>query len=76
MDLAGCVDKALGLIEQAAQSGAKLVAFPECWFPGYPWWAWLSPPAHNIRYFQQYHENCLVVDSEPFQTSGRGVQGQ
>lgn len=66
MDLEGCVDKSVSMIENAAKEGAKLVAFPECWFPGYPWWIWLSAPANNIRYFQQYHENCLVVGSGPF----------
>ena len=56
MDLEGCIDKARGLVERAAQEGARLVAFSECWFPGYPWWIWLSATAHNIKYFQAYHE--------------------
>lgn len=60
MDLDGCVDKAVGLIEAAAREGARIVAFAECWFPGYPWWIWLAPTAHNIRYFQRYHDNSLV----------------
>lgn len=67
MDLESCVDKGISLIENASKEDAKLVAFPECWFPGYPWWIWLSAAAYNIRYFQQYHENCLVVGSDAFQ---------
>ena len=66
MNLEGCIAKALGLIENAAQEGARIVAFPECWFPGYPWWIWLSATADNIKYFQQYHENSLVVGSDAF----------
>lgn len=66
MDLNGCVDKAVGLIEKAASEGAKLVAFSETWFPGYPWWIWLSPTANNIRYFQQYHENSMVFGGDEF----------
>ena len=66
MDLDGCVDKAVGLIEEAADNGARLVAFSECWFPGYPWWIWLSATAFNVAYFQQYHENCLAVRSAAF----------
>mgnify|MGYP002713234683 CR=1 FL=1 len=66
MDLKGCVDKAITFIEKAAHEKARIVAFSECWFPGYPWWIWLSPTADNIRYFQQYHENSLVVGDEAF----------
>ncbi len=67
MDLEGCIDKARGLVERAAQEGARLVAFSECWFPGYPWWIWLSATAHNIKYFQAYHENSLAVGGEAFE---------
>ncbi len=66
MDLDACVDKAIELIRQAAVQGARIIAFPECWIPGYPWWIWLSAPAHNLKYFQAYHENCPVVGSEAF----------
>lgn len=66
MDLDACVEKAVALIEKAAQEGASIVAFSECWFPGYPWWTWLSAAAHNVKYFQQYHENSLVVGSDAF----------
>jgi aliphatic nitrilase len=66
MDLEAGVDKAIALIEKAAVEGARIIAFPECWLPGYPWWIWLSPPAHNLKYFQAYHENCLVRDSDAF----------
>lgn len=39
-DLEACVDKAKALIIEAAEKGAKLVAFPEVWIPGYPAWIW------------------------------------
>lgn len=66
MDLDGCVEKAVGLIEEAARNGARIVAFSECWFPGYPWWIWLSATAFNVKYFQQYHENSLQIGSDAF----------
>ena len=71
MDLDGCVDKARGLIERAAEEGARLIAFSECWFPGYPWWIWLAAVAHNVKYFQRYHENSLSVGSDAFKELGR-----
>ncbi|MDM0018257.1 carbon-nitrogen hydrolase family protein [Variovorax saccharolyticus] len=45
LDLEASVDKAIDLIAHAARSGARLVAFPELWLPGYPWWVWLAPAA-------------------------------
>jgi len=61
MNIEAGVDKAIALIEQAASQGAAIVAFPECWLPGYPWWLWLSATAHNMKYFQSYHENCIEL---------------
>ena len=71
MDLDGCVDKAIGLIEEASREGAQIVAFSECWFPGYPWWIWLSPAFNNVKYFQRYHENSMVVGSDQFKRLGQ-----
>lgn len=67
MDLEATIEKSVGLVEEAATNGAKLIAFPECWLPGYPWYIWLSAAAHNIKYFQRYHENSIAVGSEQFE---------
>jgi nitrilase len=40
LDLDKSVEKTLRLIKEAAENGAKLVAFPECWITGYPAWIW------------------------------------
>jgi nitrilase len=34
LDLDKGIDKAIGFIEQAAATGAKLISFPEVWLPG------------------------------------------
>lgn len=60
LDLAASVDKAVALIEQAAREGARLLAFPEVWLPGYPWWIWLDEPdrpALAQRYLEQAFEH-------------------
>jgi aliphatic nitrilase len=67
MDIEATIDKGIALIEDAANAGARLIAFPECWVPGYPWWVWLSAAAHNVKYFGPYHENSLVVASPQFE---------
>jgi len=46
LDLAASMERAVGLVAQAAAEGARLLVFPEAWFPGYPTFCWrLSPGA-------------------------------
>jgi nitrilase len=40
LNLTAAVKKTYDLITEAAKNGAMLVAFPECWIPGYPAWIW------------------------------------
>jgi aliphatic nitrilase len=63
LDLDASIDKAIGLIAEAAANGAKLIAFPETWVPGYPWWIWLDSPAWGMQFIQRYHDNSLVYGS-------------
>ncbi|KAH7121491.1 carbon-nitrogen hydrolase [Dactylonectria macrodidyma] len=66
LDLPATVKKTCQLISEAASNGAKLIAFPECWIPGYPCWIWARPvdPALGVRYIQ----NSLRVDSPEMET--------
>ncbi|SDI21608.1 aliphatic nitrilase [Pseudomonas flavescens] len=63
LDLAGTLDKTIALIEEAAAAGARLIAFPETWLPGYPWFLWLDSPAANMPLVRRYHEQSLVLGS-------------
>src|ERR1044071_7561086 len=65
LDLDGTVDKTIALIEEASANGAKLIAFPETFIPGYPWQIWLGAPAWAIGrgFVQRYFDNSLAFDS-------------
>ena len=63
LDLDASVDKAIRLIAEAAANGAKLIAFPETFLPGYPFFIWLDSPAWGMQFIQRYHDNSLVYGS-------------
>ena len=63
IDLEGTVAKTIRYIEEAAREGAKLIAFPETWIPGYPWYIWVGTPAWAIGkgFVQRYFDNSLTT---------------
>lgn len=63
LDASGTVEKGTTLIKEAASNGADLIAFPETWIPGFPWWVWLGSPAWGMQFVQRYHANSLPLNS-------------
>jgi nitrilase len=47
-DLQKSVDKTVKSIKEAADNGAKLISFPECWIPGAPPATLPSPLLHRV----------------------------
>ena len=64
LDLDKSVEKAIAFMDEAGSSGVKLIAFPETWIPGYPWWIWLGAPAWGMQFVGRYHENSVIVGGE------------
>lgn len=69
LELNASLEKALRLVKEAAGQGAKLIAFPETWLPGYPAWLdccrdvalWDYPPVKKV--FARLMENSVEVPS-------------
>jgi nitrilase len=58
------IEKACGLIEEAAKAGATLAAFPEAFVSGYPLWVWFIPSgeAHSLRYlFTELFQSAVSI---------------
>ena len=64
LDLEASIAKTVALIDEAGAAGARLIAFPETWIPGYPWWIWLGAPAWAIArgFVSRYFDNALSYD--------------
>jgi nitrilase len=66
-DLDGGIAKTIALAAEAAKNGAKIIAFPETWIPGYPWWLWLDSVAWQSQFVVPYAQNSLEIDSPQFE---------
>ncbi|QDU10285.1 carbon-nitrogen hydrolase family protein [Gimesia aquarii] len=58
------LDKAVALIEEAANAGAELVGFPESFLPGYPYHIWLGAPNWYQSLFKEWFLNNVEVNSK------------
>ncbi|MCP3398783.1 carbon-nitrogen hydrolase family protein [Bradyrhizobium sp. CCGB20] len=54
-------DKAASLVREAASHGAKLVAFPEVFVPGYPYWNWITDPVTGSAWFEKLAKASVLV---------------
>jgi aliphatic nitrilase len=56
------VDKACSVIEEAAGHGARLIAFPEVFLPGFPIWAALEAPIRTHELFKRLAASAVTID--------------
>ncbi|MGH8742370.1 MAG: nitrilase-related carbon-nitrogen hydrolase, partial [Burkholderiales bacterium] len=64
LDAARTTDKACALIREAARAGARLVAFPESFVPGFPVWAGVQAPIRNHDYFKRLAASSVSVPGQ------------
>jgi len=61
------VDKAISFIKEAAQNGAKLIAFPEVFIAGYPYWNWIMTPVQGSKWYEELYKNSVSVEDAVMQ---------
>lgn len=61
LDPVATVDRACALIAEAAGNGARLVAFPEVFIAGYPYWNWLLTPIEGSVWFERLYRAAITV---------------
>lgn len=66
-DVDGGIEKTIALAAEAAAGGAEIIAFPEVWIPGYPWFLWLDSVAWQSQFVLPYVNNSIVVGSPQFE---------
>jgi nitrilase len=61
LDPDATVTKVGDLIGEAASNGAELVAFPEVFVPGYPYWNWTMTPVQGSVWFERLFNASVDV---------------
>lgn len=61
LDTDATVDKACALIAEAAGQGARLVAFPEVFIAGYPYWSWVMNPVEGSPWFERLVRSAIEI---------------
>src|SRR5215471_8920697 len=61
LDAQATVAKAVDMIGEAGRAGARLIAFPESFVPGFPVWASVQAPIKGHDYFKRLVANSIEV---------------
>lgn len=61
LDTDATVDKVVRLIAEAAGNGAQLVAFPEVFVAGYPYWSWIGNPIEGSPWFEKLVRSAIEI---------------
>lgn len=54
--------KAASLIKEAAGNGARLIAFPEVFIAGYPYWNWMLTPVQGSAWYEKLYKNSIEAN--------------
>lgn len=58
------IEKAISFIKEANSNGAQLIAFPEVFVAGYPYWNWIMTPVQGSKWYEQLYKNSVAITDE------------
>ena len=61
------IEKAISFIKEATANGANLVAFPEVFVAGYPYWNWIMTPIQGSKWYEKLYKSAVKVDDAVMQ---------
>jgi nitrilase len=67
LDTDATVEKVCSLIREAAGNGASLVAFPEVFVAGYPYWSWVMNPIEGSPWFEKLCRSAIEIPGPEIQ---------
>ena len=61
LDPTATTEKACSIIKEAAGKGASLIAFPEVFIAGYPYWNWVLNPIQGSKWYERLYKSAITV---------------
>ena len=74
LDTDATVDKTCALIKEAAEHGATLVAFPEVFVAGYPYWNWVMNPVEGSPWFERLCKSAIELPGPEIRRIARAAR--
>lgn len=74
LDAQATTDKACALIKEAAAAGATLIAFPEVFIAGYPYWNWMMSPLEGSGWFHKLYLSAIDVPGPEVRSLQRAAE--
>ena len=67
LDVEKTIEKAISFIKEASQNGATLIAFPEVFVAGYPYWNWVMTPVQGSKWYEKLYKSSVKTEDTSMQ---------